>query len=392
MRIAPESFAFTVLLGLFAALPALSIDVSAPTLPLLPHALATSRTLAGLSLSLFMFGFALGQLFGGILSDTRGRRPILLGGLAGFTLAGAACALSFSGEALAFARLIQGICAGTCSVVSFAIVQDLFEGNAARVKRSYVTMIFTAVPILAPALGSVLITRLGWRSVHWVLAIAGGLLFIVTWVSVAESRLAGFGAPSGIKRNQRAQLWRDPRFLRIALANALSYACIFAYISGSPVVIIGQMGLSSYIFAAIFACTAAALAAGAWTSGILSHRGVATNTLLHPSLLAAAGAAVSLAALTLSGSTSGAIIIPLLVAVLFARGIIAPNMQHLAIERQSEQAGAASAVIGISQLLAGAVASAAVAVLLPVLRTGAVAYPMALLATAALVPWWWTRR
>src|ERR1700690_3976763 len=77
LRIAPRSFAFTVLLGLFAALPAFSVDVSAPTLALLPAALQTTRTLAGLTLSLFMVGFALGQLGGGGLSDRRGRRPVL---------------------------------------------------------------------------------------------------------------------------------------------------------------------------------------------------------------------------------------------------------------------------------------------------------------------------
>jgi len=89
---------------------------------------------------------------------------------------------------------------------------------------------------------------------------------------------------------------------------------------------------------------------------------------------------------------AGTIVVPLLMVVLFTRGLIAPNMQHLAIERQRERAGVASAAIGVSQLLAGAAASAVVAVLLPTLRAGAVAYPMALLATAALLPWRWTRR
>ena len=86
LQISPKSFAFTVLLGLLAALPALSIDVSAPTLALLPTALGTSATLASLTLSLFMVGFALGQLGGGSLSDRYGRRPLLLVGLSCYTL------------------------------------------------------------------------------------------------------------------------------------------------------------------------------------------------------------------------------------------------------------------------------------------------------------------
>lgn len=391
MQIAPKSRGFTVVLGLFAALPALSIDVSAPTLPLLPHALGTSRAVAGLTLSLFMVGFAVGQLGGGTLSDGRGRRPALLFGLAGFTVAGLSCALALSGGALAFSRLIQGFCAGVCSVVAFAMVQDLFEGDTARAKRSYVTMIFTAVPILAPALGSVLTDRFGWRSVHGILAVGGVLLLIVTWFGVAESRFPGLDT-APIADRTTGRLWGDGSFVGITLANALSYGSIFAYIAGAPVIIIGQMGLPSTVFAGVFACTAIALAAGAWTSGQLSRRGTSAAVLLDVSLVFAAGAAIALAVASLSGIVAGAIVMPLLMVVLFTRGLIAPNMQHLAIERQRERAGVASAAVGVSQLLAGAAASAVVAILLPMLGTGAVAYPMAVLATAALLPWCWTRR
>jgi DHA1 family bicyclomycin/chloramphenicol resistance-like MFS transporter len=392
LRIDPKTFAFTVLLGLFAALPALSIDVSAPTLALLPQALGTSRTVAGLTLSLFMAGFALGQLGGGGLSDGYGRRPVLLSGLGCFSLAGIACTLAFSGVALAVFRLIQGFGAGACSVISFAMVQDLFEGDAARAKRSYMTVIFGVVPILAPALGSLVTGLFGWRAVHALLAVAGGLLLAITWIGLAESRsvrpcAAGREEPSGTVR-----IWDDSRFVRITLANALSYGAIFAYIAGSPVVIISLMGLSSAVFAAVFACTAAALTAGAWTSGRLSRRGVSAATLVRPGFVAAAIASVALAAVSLAGFNRGSILVPLLLVVLFTRGVIAPNLQHLAIERQRERAGTASAAVGVSQLLSGALASAAVAVLLPTLGPSAVAIPMALLACAALVAWYWANR
>jgi DHA1 family bicyclomycin/chloramphenicol resistance-like MFS transporter len=387
LRIAPRSFAFTVLLGLFAALPALSVDVSAPTLALLPALLHTTRTLAGLTLSLFMVGFALGQLLGGSLSDDRGRRPVLLGGLVCFTLSAIACALSFSGGVLALCRFIQGLGAGVCFVISFAMVQDLFEGDAARAKRSFVTVIFGAIPMVAPATGSVLIHWFGWRSVHWVLALGGGLLLIITWAGVAESKMADVTIRPHASQNVALLLWHDSGFVRIALANALSYGAIFAYIAGSPVVIIGQMGLSSAVFAGVFASTAAALAAGAWTSGRLSRSGVSAIALLSGSLIIAAVVTVILAAVTLFGITSGAILIPLLLITLYARGIIAPNLQHIAIERQRERAGVASAAVGVSQLLSGALASAAVAFLLQSFGPSAVAITMALLAGGALVTW-----
>jgi DHA1 family bicyclomycin/chloramphenicol resistance-like MFS transporter len=390
LRIAPQSFAFTVMLGLFAALPALSVDVSAPTLALLPSVLHTSRTVAGLTLSLFMVGFALGQLLGGTLSDDRGRRPVLLGGLLCFTVSAVACAVSLSGGVLALCRLIQGFGAGACFVISFAMVQDLFEGDDARAKRSFVTVIFGAIPMVAPASGSVLTYWFGWRSVHWVLALAGALLLLVTWAAVEESKVAGRGIPPQTNQNVALVLWSDAGFIRIALANALSYGAIFAYIAGSPVVIIGQMGLPSVVFAGVFASTAAALAAGAWTSGRLSRNGVDAVTLLNRSLIAAAAATVILATVTLAGATSGTVLIPLLLVVLYARGIIAPNLQHLAIDRQRERAGVASAAVGVSQLLSGALASGVVAFLLQSFGVSALAITMALLALAALVTWHWT--
>jgi len=379
------------LLGLFAALPAFSVDVSAPTLALLPAALQTTRTLAGLTLSLFMVGFALGQLGGGGLSDLRGRRPVLLGGLACFTVAGMGCAVSMTGGVLALSRLIQGFGAGACFVISFAMVQDLFEGDAARAKRSYVTVIFGAVPMIAPATGAVLIHWFGWRSVHWILALAGCLLLAITWAGVAESKLATDVIPEPTNQNGAVRVWNDSGFVRIALANALSYGAIFAYIAGSPVVIIGQMGLSSVVFAGVFASTAAALAAGAWTSGQLSRQGVSAMALLNRSLVTATAATIVLAAVMLSGVTSGAIVIPLLLVTLFARGVSAPNLQHIAIDRQREHAGVASAAVGVSQLLAGALASAAVAFLLQSFGPGALAATMAVLTIGALVVWHETR-
>ena len=402
MRIAPESFAFTMLLGLLAALPALSIDISAPTLVLLPEALDTSLTVAGLTLSLFMAGFALGQLGGGRLSDRSGRRPVLLTGLVCFTAAGVACALATSGTALLAFRLVQGVGAGACSVIAFAMVQDLFEGDQARSKRSYVTVVFGIVPMFAPALGAWLVHLAGWRAVHGVLAVAGAMLIPIIWWGVPESmrasrRASRRGEPRTAIADpslaSRARLRDDRQFISFAAINALSYGAVFAYIAGSPTVIIGQMGFSASVYAGLFACTAAALAAGAWTSGRLSRHGFAAVGLLGPNLTIAACAALALtlACICLAGFTARTVIVPLLLVILFSRGVTAPSLQHLAIERQRERAGTASAAIGVSQLIAGALTSAAVAILLPNLKYLAVAAPMVALTAIAAALWWWTR-
>jgi DHA1 family bicyclomycin/chloramphenicol resistance-like MFS transporter len=277
-----------------AALPALSIDVSAPTLVLLQKALDTSGVVVGLTLSLFMGGFAMGQLLGGRSADRRGRRPVLLTGLGCYTAASIACGLSLSGPSLVVFRFAQGLGAGACSVLAFAIVQDLFRGDAARTKRSYVTVIFGTIPMLAPALGSYLSATIGWRAIYGALAIVGGLLLVVAWQGVAESRPPNSKICTGT--NGTVRLRDDPQFVGLAFANALSYGCIFAYIAGSPVVIIGQMKFSSTVFSGVFACTAAALTAGAWVNGRLSRHGFAAAAVLGPSLGLAATAAFALGA------------------------------------------------------------------------------------------------
>ena len=386
-----DSHSFTVYLGVLAALPALSIDISAPTLAMLPTALNTSTLIAGLTLSLFMAGFALGQFTGGSLSDRYGRRPVLVLGLIVYVAAGAACAISGTGSGLVACRLVQGLGAGTCSVLSFAMVQDLFEGAAARSKRAYVTVVFGAVPIFAPALGSVVIDFLGWRAVHIALAIGGAGLLAVTWMSLAESR-----RPSALSLRQVASkrdLWlrKDPRFITLALINAFSYGAVFAYIAGSPILVVNFYGGTPRTFALIFAGTACALTVGAWTGARLGRLGWTAEILLSANLGLSAAASLGLLIVGLAEpAVSGPGAIAFLLIILFARGIIGPNLQHLAISRQRVRAGSASAVVGILQLSLGGLSSAVVATLLPHFGPFAVSAPIVILASAAITLWLWT--
>jgi len=310
----------------------------------------------------------------------------LLSGLACFVCSGVGCTLAPSGLVLALSRLIQGCGAGACAVIAFAMVQDLFEGDVARTKRSYVATIFAATPIAAPAAGSLLVNLFGWRSVHAVLSVLGLSLLMITWLGIVESRRPR-SATNLTRGDMAGRLYKDIPFLRVAVANALSYGVIFVYIAASPLVIIGQLGYSSTVFASVFASTALALTLGAWTNGHLSRRGIGPHVLINPAFI---GTIIATAVLALAGVTDtrpAYVVVPLLMAVLFARGILAPNLQHIAIERGRERAGVASAMVGVSQLLSGAGASAIVAALLPAFGLKAVVVAMAVLAAAALAIW-----
>ena len=391
LRIGPDTFRFTVVLGLLAALPSLSIDISAPSLIAIQGHLSASSSVIGMTITLFMVGFALGQFGAGPLSDRHGRRPVLLAGLVGYSVAALGCALAGSAAALVTWRLLQGVAAGACAVLAFAMIRDLFEGDKARVKRSYVTVVFGMAPMLAPTLGAWMLDWGGWRPIYAALCGAGLLLLVAVTFGVAESRAATTVRPPRMRTAYLAVL-SNRHFVGLAAVNALSYGTIFAYIAGSPMVLMGNLQLSATTYGAFFACTAAMLTTGAWVSGRCARLGIGPTGLLWVSLVLAAASAVALAVLLAVEVTSLLLLLPLLLLNLFCRGLVAPNAQHMALEPMREQAGTAAATVGVMQILTGALASAVVAVLLPHLGPSGMTIVMAVLAVASLSLWFFVWR
>ena len=172
------SRSFTLLLGAQSTLPPLSIDVSLPALPALGAALGTSAGAAQWTLSGFLLGFAFGQLLLGPASDRLGRRPVLIAGLVVYALAGAAAAAAPAIGTLILLRLLQGFgaCAGV--VISRAVVRDVFEGAEAVSRQSFLGAAATLAMLLAPIIGAVLLSGLGWRATYGALAVAGVALLV----------------------------------------------------------------------------------------------------------------------------------------------------------------------------------------------------------------------
>jgi len=187
VAIGKHSFGFTVFLGGLGALPPLSIDMGLPALTSIGKALHCSDAAAALTLSLFLAGFAIAPVAGGPLSDRFGGRPILLGGCLIFTLAALGCTLAPSIELLLFFRLIQGIGSGSAAVLSMALIRDLFEGSEARAKLSYVNILRSFAPMIAPTLGAWLFTVADWRWIYGVLTIGGIIILAVTYFGFSES-------------------------------------------------------------------------------------------------------------------------------------------------------------------------------------------------------------
>ncbi len=353
---------FTLLLGAQSALPPLSIDVSLPALPALGAALGTSAGAAQWTLSGFLLGFAFGQLLLGPASDRFGRRPVLIAGLAVYALAGAAAAAAPSIGALILLRLLQGFgaCAGV--VVSRAVVRDVFEGAEAVSRQSFLSAIATLAMLLAPMIGAVLLASLGWRATYGALSVAGVALLAATAVLQPET-LPASRRRAGRVWDGYAQVLRAPRTLGYAAVNALTFGGLFAYISASPLVFIGTLGVTPGVFSLLFALAALALLAGSVLNGLLARRlSAASLERLGPALL---GIALVLVCALGPAVPRVPVLVCVLAAYTFATGLVAPNAIAAGLAPLPEAAGAAAAFIGFSQMIVGAASAAVVGLVLP---------------------------
>jgi DHA1 family bicyclomycin/chloramphenicol resistance-like MFS transporter len=387
MRIAPQSHFFTVFVASFPAMASLSTDMCLPALGGIGSEFAASPASVGLVVSLFLAGFGLAQLAFGPLSDRFGRRPALIGAGVLFLATGLGCMLANSITSLNIWRFLQGAGAGGGLVVATAVVRDLFEGAAARTRFAYVAAAMMVAPLIAPSLGALVFQAAGWRAIFATMMVAGILLVLVVILGFSESIRST--NPAALRPGRlAANYWRVLRHRSAfghVLIRALSFGCMFAYISGSPFVFIVQEGFSPRAFGLIFACTAIGLMIGSVLAGRLARRHVGAQ-VMATGLLVSAVASAAVLTLALTGHFSLATALPLLVLNFIATGAISPNATHGAMEPLAGIAGSASAVLGCTQM-AGATLSS---ILVGLLYRGtplAMTEMMAAFALLALLVW-----
>ena len=356
--------AFTVLLGFLVALPSFGIDMGLPALTATGAALGVAPAQAGLMMSLFMLGFAVAPLFYGPASDRYGRKPVVVFACTLFIIAGIGCAFARSLSTLLIWRVVQGAGAGASMTIALAIIRDLFEGQAARTRLSYVAIATMIVPMIAPTAGAALLALGGWRVIHAVLA-GVGLVLLAMVIGFAESARidpANRLVPSVIARNYLRVL-THPLCLGYILVNAAAFGALFAYVSGSSLFLINVVGLRPDQYGLVFAATSLGIMAGALLNGRLSTLGVAPGYPLTIGLVLAVVAAMLLLTMTLADWMPLAIVISLLILATFAFGLIAPNAMQGAMQPLPQIAGAAGAATGCIQMATGAVVSGLVATL-----------------------------
>jgi MFS family permease len=244
----------TVILACLGMVGALAIDTYLPSMPAIGAEFAVGPVAVQQTLSVFLFTFAFMMLFYGTLSDSFGRRPVILTALTVYTLAsiGAAWAPSF-GWLLVF-RALQGLSAGAGSVIGQAIVQDRFAGAQAQRMMSHIMMVFGLAPAIAPILGGWLHVTFGWRSSFVFLAVFGALLILVCLKFLPESlprEKRQVFHPGTIGRNY-VKVLRHPQFVLLSLALGLAFSGLSLYIGSASNFVMVILGLPETAFAWMF--------------------------------------------------------------------------------------------------------------------------------------------
>ncbi len=389
----PDTFALTLLLSLLTALGPLSMDMYLPSLPDIGRALDAPTAQVQLTISSYLFGFAVGQIVYGPVSDRLGRKPVLLAALALYGAASVGCALTASIGALTAMRFVQALGGAGSIVLARAVVRDLYSGARAGRELSLMGSVTAFAPIVAPVIGGVLQTLFGWRSSFVLLVIFAAVSAAAAARLLPETLRQRTAGPFSLAA--MGGLYRSVLAHRGFLANlgilTTTFVGLFAWVSGAPVVMQGSSyGLSPLLFGVTFAMAAGGYMLGTFIAarivmriGIDRTMGIGCVTLAAGGLLMAAVVALELANVIW--------FVGAMTVYLAGLGFALPASMAGALTPFPDRAGTASSLMGFTQQSAAAITAAAVGFYL-----GRSAWPVAGVVAAmgclALLIWLLTRR
>ena len=385
----PETLRIAVLLTAVVAFGPISTDLYLPSLPGIARHFGTNAAAAQATLSVFLLGFAGGQIVYGPLSDRYGRRPVLVAGIAIYLAATMACVIAESIDALIGARFFQAI--GACSgvVLARAIVRDIYPPERAGSVLAYMGSAMAVAPMIGPVIGGQLEINFGWRAnFMFLMAFAAVILLAVVGVlDETNKRLDPMAlAPRRMLANFREML-TSRRYVGCMAAATFCYSGLFAFISASSFVLIDVVGLAPDAFGMSFAVMVMGYMLGAVSAGRLIQRLGLDRTMLTGAILAGIGGPLMalLAIYAMEDVTAIMIVIPMM---FYAAGVglVMPATTAAAIGPYPEKAGAASSLLGFIQMCIAAAAGATVAHILDgTARPMAIAIAVCGLATLAAI-------
>jgi DHA1 family bicyclomycin/chloramphenicol resistance-like MFS transporter len=364
-RIALPPRRLAPLLGALAMFGAFSIDTMFPAFPDIAAEFGVGKVAMQQTISVYLFAYAVMSLLHGPLSDAIGRRRVIIGGLAVFTVASVGCALAPGMGWLLFFRLIQGLSAGVGMIVGRAVVRDVFDGHDAQRLMSQVSMIFGLAPAIAPVIGGWLLGWADWRAIFWFLAAFGALVLLAVLLALPETH------PHSARKSMRASdLWhgnvamlRNHTFVHLSLIASCNFGALFLYISSASAFVLDILHLNAQQFGWFFAPMISGMMLGAFTSGRLAGR-VSGTTLANTGFIVCTSA--TLVNLLYNLLTSNPVlpwaVLPLMLNA-FGVALAFPIITLLILDMYPRQRGAASSLqafisLGLNAIIAGVLAAA----------------------------------
>ncbi|AKM88407.1 Bcr/CflA family multidrug efflux MFS transporter [Enterobacter ludwigii] len=250
-----SSFKIVFILGLLAMLMPLSIDMYLPALPVISAQFGVPAGSAQMTLSTYILGFALGQLFYGPMADSFGRKPVILGGTLIFAGAAVACAQAQTIDQLIVMRFFHGLAAAAASVVINALMRDIYPKEEFSRMMSFVMLVTTIAPLVAPMAGGAVLVWFSWHVIFWILALAALLASAMIFFFIDETLPAERRQKFHIRTTMGnfASLFRHKRVLSYMLASGFSFAGMFSFLSAGPFVYIELNHVSPQHFGYYFA-------------------------------------------------------------------------------------------------------------------------------------------
>ncbi|MDO9091908.1 MAG: multidrug effflux MFS transporter [Rubrivivax sp.] len=380
-----------LLLACLGMIGPFAIDTYLPAFAGIGAAIGATPVQMQQTLSSYLLGFAVMNLFHGALADSLGRRPVVLVGVAVFTLASVGCALSDSIGTLVFFRALQGASAGVGMVVSRAIIRDLYAPADAQRMMSQVTIFFGIAPAIAPMIGGLLFEWADWHSIFWLLAVLGLALLVANWRWLPETL-----PPAGRQLFRAGPLMRgyvplvkNPRFVALVFASGVPFNGMFLYVLSAPVFLGEHLQLAPTQFFWFFMLSIGGIMGGALVSGRLAGRIKPRHQIRHGFVIMLATTVVNVLLNAAFEPHPAWSMLPIAV-FSFGWALMVPVVTIMALDQAPDRRGTASSV----QAFVGSLANAAVAgVLAPLVMhsTLALALTSAGMLSVGIVAWLWVK-
>jgi DHA1 family bicyclomycin/chloramphenicol resistance-like MFS transporter len=335
----------------------LAMHIFVPALPAAAADLGASTTSLQMTVSVYIFGLAVGQLIYGPLSDRYGRRPTLMAGLVLYIVAGAAAGLAPGIGSLIAARLLQafGGCAGL--VLARAIVRDTSAPKDAARRLALMNLMVTVGPGVAPMVGGAMATTLGWRSIFVLLVGLGVSNMLFTWRLLPETGKPGEQGSAALVRNY-LHLLKSPAFLGYAIGGGCATTSMYAFVAAAPFIFVNQMHRPAYEVGIYLGV----LIFGVWIGSILASRliqRVALKPLLISANLVGVAAVLVYLAAVLTGTAGVVLTVGSMFVFTVGVGIASPAALTQAVSVNPLVIGSASGLYGFTQMAVGALCTAA---------------------------------